>query len=112
MTARAMTKSGLDLARTALVAAEKVLPPYSHPNSPKTYTQPQLFAILSVRQFFGLDYRAAAQLVKDWGDLREVLGLKELPHYTTLQKAEARLLKKGALTGFSTRRSASRASAA
>jgi hypothetical protein len=112
VSARAMTKSGLDLARTALAAAEGVLTPYSHPNSRKTYTQPQLFALLAVRRFFGLDYRAAAQLVKDWSDLREALGLKELPHFTTLQKAEARLLKKGAPTASSTRRSASRASAA
>jgi hypothetical protein len=96
---RAMTKSALALAQTALVTAEKAIPAYSHPNSPKTYTQHQLFAILVVRQFFGLDYRGTAQLLADWSDLRASLKLKAVPHFTAIQKAEARLLKKGVLSG-------------
>jgi hypothetical protein len=98
-TPRAMTKSALKLAKTALVTAEKVMPAYSHRNSPKTYTQHQLFAILVVRQFFGLDYRGTTQLLSDWSDLRAVMKLKAVPHFTAIQKAEARLFKKGALSG-------------
>jgi hypothetical protein len=97
---RAMTKSVIAVARMALKAGRKGLKPYSHPNSPKTFTQPQLFAMLTVRQFFSLDYRATVQLLADWSDLRNVLKIKTLPHWTTLQKAEARLLKKGASIGF------------
>jgi hypothetical protein len=94
-----MTKSVIAVARAALRVGRKGLKPYSHPNSPKTFTQPQLFAMLTVRQFFSLDYRATVQLLADWSDLRRVLKIKTLPHWTTLQKAEARLLKKGASTG-------------
>jgi len=101
---RPMTKSALALAKTALAVAEKALPPFSHPNSPKTYTQHQLFAILAVREFFGLDYRGTAQLCRDWSDLRQVLQLKKVPHFTALQKAEERILKKGALAASSTGR--------
>jgi hypothetical protein len=96
---RAMTKSVLALAKTALVTAEKSMPAYSHPNSPKTYTQHQLFAILVVRQFFGLDYRGTAQLLSDWSDLRAVMKLKAVPHFTAIQKAEVRLFKKRGLNG-------------
>lgn len=100
---RAMTKSALSLAKTTLAVAEKALPAYSHPNSPKTYTQHQFVAILAIRQFLGLDYRGTQQLLTDWSDLRDCLGLRDVPHYTAIQKAAARILKKGALTSSWTR---------
>lgn len=92
---RAMTKSGLALARTALQAAEGALPAYSHANSPKKFTQHQLFAILAVKVFFQVDYRGMEQLLHDWSDLRQVLKLEQVPDYSTLQYAQKRLLKKG-----------------
>jgi len=91
-----MGKSPKLLVRAALDVGGKVLPPYSHPNSPKKYTQAQLFAILVLREFFGMDYRLTQELLLEWEELREELGIKEVPHYTCLQKAEQRLLKKGA----------------
>ena len=100
-TDRPMSNSGLAVARTAMRVGRKGMTPYSGPFSKKTFTQPQLFAMLAVRQFFGLDYRAMVQLLADWSDLRRVIRLKTLPHFTTLQKAEARLLQKGASTGSS-----------
>ena len=107
-----MTKSGLALARTALEVAEKALPAYSSKYSPEKFTQHQHVAILAVRQFFGLDYRGVGQLFHDWSDLRDALGLKAVPHWTAIDKAERRLMKEGGSTGSSTRRSAPRASAA
>jgi hypothetical protein len=98
-----MTKSVLALARTALGIACQALPAYSHPNSPKKFTQHQLFAILAVREFLHLDYRGAEQLLKDWSDLRRVLKLTAVPHYSALCYAHVRLLKKGASTGSWTR---------
>src|SRR5581483_4392628 len=92
--ARPMTKSPINLARTALHAAQNTLATYSCKKSNHLYTQPQLFAILVLRQFFNTDYRGIVQLLHDWSDLRVVLGLKSVPHFTTLQKAEARFLKK------------------
>ena len=111
-TERSMSNSGLAVARTAMKVGRKGLTPYSGPFSKKTFTQPQLFAMLAVRQFFGLDYRAMVQLLADWSDLRQVLKLKALPHFTTLQKAEARLLQKGASIGSSMPPSFSGAAAA
>ena len=95
---RAMTDSALALAREALRVASGALPTYSHQNSPKKFTQPQLFAVLSVREFFHLNYRATEQLLRDWSDLRETLGLSGVPGYSTLCRAHQRLLKKGLST--------------
>ena len=92
-----MTKSPIALAKTALQTAKESLPTYSHPFSPKRFTQHQLFAILVLRQFLKTDYRGIIQMLKDFSDLRKVLGLKKILHYSTLCYAERRLLKKGLL---------------
>ncbi len=60
-----MTNSPVALAKEALKVAEAALAAYSHPNSPKTLTQPQLFAILALRQFFKTDYRGGVQMLHD-----------------------------------------------
>jgi isochorismate hydrolase len=90
-----MTKSPVALAQEALALAQHALDPYSSARSRHDFTQPQLFAILVLRQFFRTDYRGVAQLLEDLSDLREVLALKKVPHFTTLQKAEQRLQKRG-----------------
>ena len=90
-----MTKSPVALAKQALGVAQAALAAYSHPNSPKKFTQPQLFAILALRQFFKTDYRGVVQMLHDFSDLRKALDLKKVPHYSTLCYAERRLLKKG-----------------
>ncbi len=100
---RPMTRSGLEVARRALEIGQRALPRYAHVNSPQTFTQAQIFALLAVGQFFGLDYRGTAQLAKDWSDLRRALRLKRVPHFTTLQKAEQRLMEKGGSTGSLTK---------
>lgn len=92
---RTMTKSALSLAREALAVAEQGLPRYSSRFSRKEYTQHQHFAILVLKQFFKTDYRGIVQMLEEWSDLREALGLKQVPHYSTLCYAEQRLLKGG-----------------
>ena len=94
---RSMTKSPLALTREALEVAKRSLPIYSSRYSRKDFTQHQLFAILTLRQFFKTDYRGVVQLLRDFSDLRRTLKLKKLPHYSTLCYAEKRLLKKGLL---------------
>jgi hypothetical protein len=96
---RRMTKSPVRLAREALAVAEQALPAYSAVHSPKKFTQPQLFAILVLRQFFKTDYRGIVQLLQDMSDLRQALGLSRVPHYSTLCYAERRLIKKGPSIG-------------
>ena len=94
----AMTKSPQALARTAFQVAQRALEAYSCSRSRHDFTQPQVFAILVLKRFFQTDYRGIVQILKDFPELQKTLGLKKVPHFTTLQKAEARLLKKGLLT--------------
>jgi DDE family transposase len=57
------------------------------------YTQPQLFVCLVLKTFFRTDYRGVTVLLQDFDALRAYLGLKRVPHFTTLQKASKRLLR-------------------
>ena len=96
------TKNPIELARTALEAGREAFPDYSCPSSPHKFTQPQLFAMLILRQFFKLDYRGVVEWLAQWSELRDVLELKKVPCYRTLHEAQRRLLKKGALPEPST----------
>ena len=106
------TKNPILLARATLEAGKEALPDYSHPKSPHRYTQPQLFAILVLRQFFKLDYRGIVELMAQWPQLQAVLELQRVPNYSTLCYAERRLLKKGGTLGSLTSRFTSRVAAA
>lgn len=106
------TKDPIALARAALEAGREALPDYSCPKSPQKFTQPQLFAMLVLKQFFKLDYRGLVEWLGKWSELRQALWLKSVPHYSTLCYAERRLLKKGALADFLTPASPSPAGAA
>jgi Transposase DDE domain len=83
----------MNVARQAMWLAEKQLPTYAHRYSPKTYTQPQLFVCLVLKTFFRTDYRGVCTILKDFEALQAYLGLKRVPHFTTLQKASCRLLR-------------------
>ncbi len=76
----------------AYLVAAQALPKYSHRYSPKKFTQHQLFACLVLKDFYGLSFRAVAALLEDCSDLREVIELEVVPHFTALQKAAQRLL--------------------
>jgi len=78
--------------RAALDVAEQSLPAYSHRCSPKKFTQHQLFACLVLKNFLKTDYRGVTGQLQDCSSLQNILGLKQVPHYTTLQKAARRLL--------------------
>jgi hypothetical protein len=99
-----MTKSVLGGAREALAAGEAALPPHASRFSRRDDTQPQLFAPLVVRQFLRLDYRGVVALAAEWRELRDVLGLRRVPHHSTLAHAAPRLLadrEKGGRSGAS-----------
>ena len=70
------------------------MPDYAHRKSPRKFTQPQLLACLVIKEFLQLDYRGLHMLLREWSDLRRVLGLKKVPHFTTLCAAANRLLGK------------------
>jgi hypothetical protein len=96
-----MTKSPRAVARQALHLAQQSLPAYSSKYSRKDFTQHQLFALLAPKTFFKTDYRGVVALFDDFTELRDDLGLKKVPHYSTLCKAEQRLLKKGSSSSSS-----------
>jgi hypothetical protein len=82
--------------KVALVAVEvgtEALAQYAHRFSPKKFTQPQLFACLVLKQFFRTDYRGITAILADMPSLCEAIGLRKVPHFTTLQKACRRLLR-------------------
>ena len=89
---RSMTKSAVQIARDALAAGEAALPAYGSRYSRRDYTQPQLFALLTLRQFLRTDYRGVVALAAEWRELRDALGLARVPHYSTLARAAPRLL--------------------
>ena len=86
------SKSPRKVALAALDVGTEALPAYSHVFSPKKFTQPQLFACLVLKEFFRTDYRGIAVILTDTPGLREAIGLKRVPHWTTLHKASQRLL--------------------
>lgn len=101
-----MTKSAVALAREAFLVGQRALPRYSHPRSRHDFTQPQLFALLTLRQMLRLDYRGLVTLLTEWAELRRALGLRKVPHYSTLCYAAHRLLADAEKGGPSARPSA------
>ena len=94
-TKRMMSKSPNAVAEQAMATARRSLPAYGARRSPKKFTQHQHFAIAALRQFFRTDYRGIAAILADSIELRRVLNLKQVPHFSTLAYAEKRLFRGG-----------------
>ena len=86
------SKSPKSVLLAALATARRALPRYSQRNSPKKFTQHQLFACLVLKNFFQTDYRGVVGQLRDGPGLLATMELKSVPHFTTLQKAARRLL--------------------
>ena len=86
------SKSPKDVLVTAWKIAASALPAYRHKNSPKKFTQHQLFACLVLKNFLKTDYRGVIEHLADSSNLGDAIELYYLPHFTTLQKAAKRLL--------------------
>lgn len=93
---RSLVKSPTSFVRHALEVGKAGLEDYSCPKSPRKYTQPQLFAILALKEFMQLDYRGVVIILGEWKEVRDVLGLEQLPNFSTLKYAQDRFQKKGA----------------
>lgn len=87
------SKSPRSILLTGYLIGKLALPDYAHKFSPKTYTQPQLFACLVLKEFLRRDYRGIEELLKDAPELATVIELEKVPDFTTLQKAADRLLR-------------------
>src|SRR5690606_35511145 len=81
------------VALAAMEVGKAALPDYSHRYSPKTFTQPQLFTCLVLKRFFRTDYRGIMAYLHDMPAICQDIGLDKVPHFTTIEKAEKRLLK-------------------
>ena len=76
-----------------MIIGNRMLPRYGHRYSRHDFQFSQLFACLVLRKFFRVDYRGIVAILDDCPAIKEILGLKgKTPHFTTLQKAEHRLL--------------------
>lgn len=71
--------------------ARQALPDYSHRNSPKKFTQPQHAVILMLKKKFKTTYRDIVDYLSEMHDIRQLIGLTSVPHYTTIQKFFQRL---------------------
>lgn len=69
----------------SLRLAGKYMQPYSCAKSPHKFTQAQLMACLILRAYLKATYRGVIEVLETSDKLREVLGLCELPHYSTLK---------------------------
>lgn len=87
------SKSPKAVTLAALATARRALPEYAHRYSPKKFTQHQLFACLVLKNFLKTDYRGLAVHLADHPSLCAILELKQVPHFTTFQKAAQRLLR-------------------
>ena len=85
------TKSPRQVLVVAHRTAKRTLPAYRDRFSPKKFTQYQLFACLVLKTFMKTDYRGIVAILGDCPNFCRAIGLRQIPHYTTLQKAAARL---------------------
>ena len=87
------SKSPRQVTLEAFEVGRQTLPAYAHRFSPRKFTQHQLFALLVLKTHQRKDYRGVVALLEEMPGLLKELGLVAVPHYTTLQKAAARLLE-------------------
>ena len=87
------SKSPRRVLLAAYAVAKDALPDYAHRFSPKKFTQPQLLACLVLKEFFKTDYRGIEAILADSPELVRAIQLEGVPHFTTLQKAAARLTR-------------------
>lgn len=76
----------LEVASLSLRLGRKYVEPYSHQNSPHTFTQEQLLACLILKAYLKTTYRGVIEILDASDALRKRLGLERLPHYSTLKK--------------------------
>src|SRR5262245_49858753 len=96
----ATTKSPRAVLIVGYLIGKLALPDYAHKYSRKTYTQPQLFACLVLKEFLHRDYRGIEALLRDTPDLAAAIDLKSIPDHSTLQKAAKRLLCSQSVSGL------------
>lgn len=67
-------------------ASKMVLNDYSSNFSNHIYTQPKLFTILAIKIYTNCTYRELTDQLELSDKIKQYLGLKKIPHHTTIQK--------------------------
>jgi hypothetical protein len=78
-------------AQVARQVAETALPRYRSKYSKHTFTQPALLAVLCVMRYEDWTYRETEVRLAEHQELRDALGLAQVPDYTTLYRCLRRL---------------------
>jgi hypothetical protein len=82
----------VEMTRTMLQIIKRArVPPYLHRKSNHVYNVWQHLVLLTLRQYECKSYRRFEQFLQEAFGVVQFLGLSRVPHYTTLQKAAARL---------------------
>lgn len=76
----------LSVAELALSLGRKHLATYGAPTSRKDFTQAQLMACLVLKVYKKCTYRGIMEDLQCSAELRQVLGLEKVPHWTTIEK--------------------------
>jgi len=77
------------------VRGERIGPRLLFEVLPKNFIQHQHFALLALHESLKAGYHGLEQMLKTWTELRETLGLKEVPAHSTIQRAAVRAFEKG-----------------
>jgi hypothetical protein len=75
----------LEVARLSMKLSGRYMQPYSHAKSPHKFTQSQLMTCLILRAYLKTTYRGVIEFVEASDALKKCLGLRRLPHYSTLK---------------------------
>lgn len=83
---RRAKRTGMEkTAELALHLAARRVPAYDSLYSRKDFTRPQLLACVLLRAAYGLTYRGVQEVLAGSAMLRETLGLRRTPHFTTIE---------------------------
>jgi hypothetical protein len=79
------------LTATLNAIRESNIPLYSSKFSRKDYTQHQLLTLLVFKEYLGARYREIIELVEVMEVVQKLIGITEIPHFTTLCKFSSRI---------------------
>jgi Transposase DDE domain len=86
-------RSARQLMLRAYHLGQRIWPDYTSPFSRQDFTQPQLFACLTVREFLKFSYRRTEVFLGDVPDWLAAIDLHQPPDHNTLWRAFGKLLK-------------------
>jgi len=87
-----MASSYVKMCKTLLnIITRCRIPRYLHPKSNHVYSVWIHLILLAIRQYESKSYRRFTEFLEECVGIQEYLGLSAIPHFTTLQKAAARL---------------------